>query len=114
MDYAGRKANVAAAESALWDEELAAHTPDVAVAEASVERQRQAVVDQLAKTYRTIGPLLGKVEEAVAGAEPGAVLRSEAAVGSGPGTVFRSGAVAAVGLGARVGKWAHERDSVLE
>jgi len=40
VDYAGRKANVAAAEAALWDEELAAHTPDVAVAEASVERQR--------------------------------------------------------------------------
>ena len=40
MDYSARKAHVAAHEAALWDEELAAHTPDVAVAEASVERQR--------------------------------------------------------------------------
>ena len=40
VDYAARKANVAAHEAALWDEELAAHSPDVAVAEASVERQR--------------------------------------------------------------------------
>lgn len=40
MDYGARKANVAAAEASLWDEELAAHAPDAAVAEASVERQR--------------------------------------------------------------------------
>ena len=40
MDYAARKSNVAAHEAAMWDEELAAHEPDVATAEASVERQR--------------------------------------------------------------------------
>lgn len=40
-DYAARKANVAAAETALWDEELALHAPDAAVAETSVLQQRQ-------------------------------------------------------------------------
>lgn len=40
VDYNARKANVAAAETALWDEELALHTPDAAEAEKSVLRQR--------------------------------------------------------------------------
>ena len=39
-DYALRKANVAAAEKAMWDEELALHSVEPAVAEASVLRQR--------------------------------------------------------------------------
>jgi len=39
-DYNARKANVAAAEKALWDEELALHAVDLTVAEASVLRQR--------------------------------------------------------------------------
>jgi hypothetical protein len=38
----------------------------------AVELQRQVVVDALVKGYRTIGPLLGKVEEAVAGTNTGA------------------------------------------
>lgn len=41
VDYSTRKANVAAAETALWDEELALHTPDAAEAETSVQRQRE-------------------------------------------------------------------------
>lgn len=39
-DYAARKANVKAHENAFWDEELEAHTPDVAMAEAAVHNQR--------------------------------------------------------------------------
>lgn len=39
-DYNARKANIEAAEKAMWDEELAAHAVDTAVAEAAVLRQR--------------------------------------------------------------------------
>lgn len=41
-DYAARKANVKAHETAFWDEELAAHEPDVALAEEIVHSQRKA------------------------------------------------------------------------
>ncbi len=40
-DYAARKANVTAAETALWDEELSLHAADAGVAEDSVLNQRQ-------------------------------------------------------------------------
>ena len=39
-DYNARKAHIEATERALWDEELAAHTINVAEAEQSVFRQR--------------------------------------------------------------------------
>lgn len=39
-DYAARKANIKAHENAFWDEELAAHEPDVSMAEAAVHFQR--------------------------------------------------------------------------
>lgn len=39
-DYNLRKANIAAAEKALWDEELALHAVDTRAAESSVQRQR--------------------------------------------------------------------------
>ncbi len=45
--------------------------PDLQEFLEAVEKHRQQVVDQLVKTYRTIGPLLGKVEEAVAGTNTG-------------------------------------------
>jgi hypothetical protein len=40
-DYGLRKANIDAAEKAMWEEELALHAVDTAVAEAAVLRQRQ-------------------------------------------------------------------------
>ena len=39
-DYSARKANVAASELSMWDDELSLHAPDAAVAEESVLRQR--------------------------------------------------------------------------
>ena len=37
----------------------------------AIERQRQDAVEALVKRYHTIGPLLGKIEEAVAGTNSG-------------------------------------------
>lgn len=40
QDYNTRKANINAAERAMWNDELSIHTVDVAEAEKSVHRQR--------------------------------------------------------------------------
>ena len=55
----------------VFDPPVGAETLDATEMFEHLERHRTEVVDELVRKYRTIGPLLGKIEEAVAGTNTG-------------------------------------------
>lgn len=61
----------AIAGAQIITEPSGADVPDLTEFYEQLERQRHDAVDRLVKKYRTIGPLLGKIEEVVAGTNTG-------------------------------------------